>query len=124
MKRYIEKVMIPFAILGIVIVIFGLIPYGIGCIVSGKSFPWMNVESQWIGFWGSYIGALIGGLTPFLILFFTIRHEKQKQIREEKIKCCEKIMHFVLELDNLSSIVTNEILAIKKKKEGIKNDFI
>lgn len=68
MKRYVKNILISFSIFGIIVFILGIIPFGIGCIVSGKSFPWMNADSQWISFWGSYIGTLIGAATPFLIL--------------------------------------------------------
>lgn len=53
--------------------------------------PWLipivGESSDWIGFWGSYAGAIIGGLITLLVLHYTIKeNSKVRDIQVKTIK--------------------------------------
>lgn len=53
--------------------------------------PWLipivGKSSDWIGFWGSYAGAIIGGLITLLVLHYTIKeNSKVRDIQVKTIK--------------------------------------
>lgn len=96
-----KRVKSALAIVGAVSIVFVLIPLITGRIVSGNSFPWMNEQSQWIGFWGNYLGALIGGVLSGAVAVYvmkqTIEYEHAERDRKEKIEFCLKLNEYVME---------------------------
>ena len=53
--------------------------------------PWLipsvGESSDWIGFWGSYAGAIIGGLITLFVLHYTIKeNSKVRNIQVKTIK--------------------------------------
>lgn len=74
MKKNIKK----WCILSLCIIMVPLIPMVIGAGVSSDIFlNWTN-NNDWIGFWGSYVGAMIGAAIPLIIL----RMEKQEERKQ------------------------------------------
>ena len=44
-----------------------VMPILLGILVSIPSVAWLKTSNDWIGFWGSYAGAIIGGLITCII---------------------------------------------------------
>lgn len=108
---------------GLVSVFLVGVPLLIGCVVSGNSFTWINVDSQWIGFWGNYIGAIIGGLFSGVVAIYVMKHsleqEKREQGMREKISFCYHINELVL---NYASKIGNYQIDCQEK--GIEDNSI
>lgn len=69
----------------IVSVIIILAPIFIGIGVSADILnDWTN-SNDWIGFWGSYAGAVVGGIITLVVLWNTLEDNKRARNREEKI---------------------------------------
>lgn len=111
-----NKIKNTFVIVGVISVIFVLIPLITGMVVSGKSFPWINDQSQWIGFWGNYLGALIGGVLSGAVAVYvmkqTIKYENAERDRKEKIEFCLKLNEYIMEY---GSKIGNYSLDVYKK---------
>ena len=71
-----------FAIILVVPIVMNIILY---CI---NPIPWLiptvGESSDWIGFWGNYAGAIIGGLITLLVLHYTIK--ENSKIRDLQVK--------------------------------------
>ncbi len=39
----------------------------------------LDIESSWIGFWGSYFGSIISGLITLYVLFVTVQQTRYIQ---------------------------------------------
>lgn len=65
---------------------------------------------EWLGFVGSIFGGLIGGLFTFIGVKMTIKHEKEKEIREQLQKA-------ELEKPRLEIVSFNDFEATKDDKE-------
>ena len=50
-----------------------------------------DTSNEWIGFWGGYLGSIIGGLITLYVLFRTLKDNKKNQIRQEKIDFCNYV---------------------------------
>ncbi len=64
----------------ILLFVYGIIL--IPCVISK-----LNLSNSWLGFWGSYVGAVIGGIITIAGVYFTLKseREKDKKTEEEKI---------------------------------------
>lgn len=67
------------------IVVLVVIPY---IIAKMHSFTWIitDTDNEWIGFWGGYLGSILGGAITLFVLGKTLSEEKKARKREEKIK--------------------------------------
>lgn len=77
-KHYI---IILFAIIAVPIIV-NLILYSNNPIAHW--LPTVGLPSEWIGFWGNYAGAIIGGLIALYVLYHTIT--ENAKIRESQVK--------------------------------------
>lgn len=59
---------------GIVLIAVPLSVYGL---FEASVFP-VTGGNDWAGFWGGYLGAIIGGICTVVGVFLSIRYEKEK----------------------------------------------
>jgi len=79
MKR---KIWIMYASFAVFVVVG--IPFLIDWIIIGNQFPSHIQNSEWVSFFGGYIGAIIGGVISLLGIYFTIRFtQNQNRIDRE-----------------------------------------
>lgn len=71
-------------ILGISVIAVFLLPLAIDWFIIGNSFPSNISNSDWVSFFGGYIGALIGAVVSLIGIIITIRYtnEQNKKDRE------------------------------------------
>lgn len=79
-----------------IILIVGL-PLAIDWLIIGNKFP-SNIEnSDWVGFFGGYIGSIIGAVVSLLGIIITIRYtnEQNKKDRELQVRpyCAIRYVH-------------------------------
>ena len=74
------------------IFILVLIPLGVAFMLSFR-FIITDTTNEWIGFWGGYLGAILGGMITLYVLWKTIKEEKEISIRQEKIVYFDNIIH-------------------------------
>lgn len=103
-----KKKTILIIILISLILIIGL-PLAIDWLIIGNGFP-SNIEnSDWVGFFGGYVGALIGAIVSLAGINITIRYtnEQNKKDRELQVRpyCAMRYVH-----DN-KLVGTNKIIA-------------
>ena len=69
--------------------------------VSSYWKPWPKIEgsNDWIGFWGSYLGAIIGGAITLIVLWKTIVSNRQEREQQEKLEFFHKIINEATYLD-------------------------
>ena len=69
----------------IIVVVAMITPAIIGWGVSQDILnDWTN-DNDWIGFWGSYIGTIMGSSVTLLVLWSTLEDNRQAREREEKV---------------------------------------
>lgn len=122
MKNLLEKATVAILIL---IVMFVLIPLMVACITTAQILN-VNIDNEWIGFWGAYTGAIFGGALTFLAIYVgkrnmetTLSVEKNIQKRQEKREICNTLISLVCDYNNLtksSLLLLSE--SIKKAKEN------
>lgn len=78
----------------VAIFVFVFIPFGIAFLVS---FNFINTDTsnEWIGFWGGYLGSILGGAITLFVLFKTLKDGERLQKREEKLAYCDRIADIV-----------------------------
>ena len=93
----------------IIIIVSIITPIIIGWGVSQDILnEWTN-SNDWIGFWGNYAGAVIGSFVTLFVMYETnrsgredleisIKHNKEMEERQEKLKFCELIIGKVASL--------------------------
>ncbi|WP_143322550.1 hypothetical protein [Clostridium sp. HBUAS56010] len=111
----------------IAILVFAFIPMGIAFLVS---FNFINTDTsnEWIGFWGGYLGSIIGGAITLYVLFKTLLDGKKLQKREEKLKYCDQIVEVTAEYNRkvsllLMRIIDFHIALSSKKPNGLEELF-
>ena len=97
-------------ILAIVIAVSIITPIIIGFGVSQDILnDWTN-DNDWIGFWGSYVGTLIGSGITLLVLWSTLEDNKHAREREEKLSyynnLIETIATYLADADNYLASLT------------------
>ena len=61
-------------------------PIGIDKLIIGNSFPSNISNTEWVGFLGSYIGALIGGLISLIGIILTIRFTREQNRKDRELQ--------------------------------------
>lgn len=62
-----------------------------------SSIPLLPIggNNDWAGFWGGYLGAIIGGSITLYVLFKTMQENRWSQSRQEKIDFCNYIAEMI-----------------------------
>lgn len=91
MKKWIKaaKTFLPISLIVL------LMPVIIGGIVSIVILPQLETSNDWIGFWGSYAGSVVGGIITLLVMKKTLESNRQNQERDEKRQLCMYIVKLV-----------------------------
>jgi len=91
MKKYWKEILLT------LIVAFVLIPLIIAWLLS---FRLINTDTtnEWIGFWGGYLGSILGGVITLYVMWKTLQTEKNNREREERINYFNNIIHLWAEL--------------------------
>ena len=74
-----------------------LVPLGIAFILSFR-FIETDTTNEWIGFWGGYLGAIIGGIITLAVMQKTLKSEHDNRNREEKIVYFNQITNLISKL--------------------------
>ena len=96
-----NKVLYVMAVIGILSIVLIIIPIAAGALVSIDGPAWLETENEWIGFWGGYLGSLVGVGAAIYVMKITILHEKEERKRREKIEFCLKINEYIMEYSGL-----------------------
>lgn len=91
MKKYWKEFL-----LWTIMVVF-IIPLGLAFLLR-FDFIITVVSSDWIGFWGSYLGGIIGGMVTLFVLFKTLQDNRELQRKEQRISFCNEICRLSGEL--------------------------
>lgn len=75
-----KKLMILLCVVGVL-----LLPTIIAILVSLPILPKLTNNNDWIGFWGGYLGSILGGMITLFVLKITIEDNNRSKKREEKI---------------------------------------
>lgn len=84
MKKYWKEIL-----LGLIVVLL-IIPLGIAFLLRFE-FIITDTSSGWIGFWGSYLGGIVGGLITLYVMFRTLKENRELQRKEHRIAFCNEI---------------------------------
>ncbi|MCH5345336.1 MAG: hypothetical protein J1E64_15015 [Acetatifactor sp.] len=94
------------------LIILGMLIFAPIIVAIGVSMPILNYidnSSPWIGFWGSYVGSIFGGVITLIVLKTTIKSnedilsktllaDKEKEFEKQKenycTTVCEKIYRY------------------------------
>lgn len=77
--------------IGVVLIIL-FSPLAVAGGTSAPVLQWATNDNDWIGFWGDYIGAVLGGLITLYVLYRTLRSERKNHRREEKVAFFDKLL--------------------------------
>ena len=83
---------IPWYVIVIIVAMIIAAPIVVNYCISTDSGNVTQAGSAWIGFWGSYIGAVLGGIVTLLVMVFTLSSNHKEKRREESIALCENIL--------------------------------
>lgn len=111
MKKYWKEIL-----LGLIFVLF-LIPLSIAFLLR-FDFIITDTSSGWIGFWGSYLGGIVGGLITLYVLFRTLKENRELQRKEHKIAFCNEICKLSGEICGAINRECIYILKFADKKNG------
>lgn len=70
----------------IVLVVIVLLPIAMDWIIVGNAIPSNVSNSDWVGFFGGYIGALIGAATSLGGIVITIRYTNQENKKDRELQ--------------------------------------
>lgn len=103
----------------ILLLVCTLIPLGIGYGVSADIFcEWTN-SNDWIGFWGNYAGAVLGGMISMIILKHTIKSDFNEKLLNELVE------YHVYVQQTCNKMKNNEMIGEEKRTElTIKSELI
>lgn len=71
------------------------VPALIGVLVSFSLWHELETNNDWIGFWGGYAGAVVGGIITLLVMQKTLDSNRKSQERDEKRRLCNHIAKLV-----------------------------
>lgn len=77
------------------IIIFIIIPVAVYALSTIRLFP-MGGNNDWAGFWGGYLGALVGAGTTLIAVLLEIRYNREQQ-RESDEKGVRPYLYFELD---------------------------
>lgn len=80
-----------FAIALAVICVIILVPLGIAFLLS-FSFINTDTSNEWIGFWGGYLGAIIGGLSTLIVFKYTISYNNKLYDKDKRFVICKELI--------------------------------
>lgn len=63
-----------------------IIPICISLCVYFDLFNFIPGGEAWLGFWGSYLGAILGGIITLIVFWGTVRENKVNREKEEKLR--------------------------------------
>lgn len=113
MKKYWKEIL-----LGMIIVLI-MIPLGLAFLLRFE-FVITDTSSGWIGFWGSYLGGIVGGLITLYVLFRTLKENRELQKKEHRIAFCNEICKLSGEI---CAAINSECIYIRKYADSkIGND--
>lgn len=69
-----------------------LTPIVLAVCISTPIFINITGGVNWLGFWGSYLGAVLGGCITVIVFWGTIQENKNKDLREEKRNLFDKLI--------------------------------
>lgn len=118
MKKYWKEILLT------LIVAFVLIPLIIAWLLS---FRLINTDTtnEWIGFWGGYLGSIMGGAITLYVMWKTLQTEKNNREREERINYFNNIIHLWAELSEaINEVKTYIDRCIGETGSGDKNNTI
>ena len=83
-KYYMNKKMWPFIIGSLIIII--LLPLIIDWLVIGNDFPSNISNTDWVGFFGGYVGALIGSIVSLFGILWTINFTREQNRADRELQ--------------------------------------
>lgn len=87
MKNILKKLGWGFLVLFLIIMIF-VIPIGLNWLIPTNDSP--TQTNDWIGFFGSYVGGILGGVCTLVVMYFT--RKDTRDIQKENLKIQNKII--------------------------------
>lgn len=69
---------------GFVLII--LVPLAMDWLIIGNSFPSNISNSEWVGFFGGYIGSIIGAFVSLVGIIITIKHTSSENKRDRELE--------------------------------------
>ena len=87
MKNILKKLGWGFLVLFLIIMIF-VIPIGLNWLIPTNDSP--TQTNVWIGFFGSYVGGILGGVCTLVVMYFT--RKDTRDIQKENLKIQNKII--------------------------------
>ena len=81
-------------IFGIVIVAI-VTPLVVAILISIPGIKWIEVSNDWIGFWGSYLGSILGGIITLLVLAETLKDSREMKERDRRQAICIRVSTLV-----------------------------
>lgn len=88
MEKYWKEILLG----GIAVLV--IVPLAVACMLNFR-FICTDTTNEWIGFWGGYLGSVIGGLITLFVLRETLKDNKMSQIRQEKVDFCNYISELI-----------------------------
>ncbi|VYU47400.1 hypothetical protein [Clostridium tertium] len=121
-----KKIIIGIAIIIVTVVI--IIPLVIDYLVIGNNIPSNISNSEWVGFLGSYVGAIVGSLATLIGIFITINFtKKQAELdRENSREILNQDIKFAREQaqeDRRLSVMPYLQLSLNKNKIAEEHDM-
>ena len=105
--------------------IFGIVPIIIYYL--SKIALFCSESNDWVGFWGSYIGAIVGACVAIYVLMKTLRDNKKMQTRMEVIEFCncitEKCATFVQKYEETVYEAHTYVVVRENQSERTKEEF-
>ena len=71
------------------------IPVFVGVLMTFSVLPNLPTSNDWIGFFGGYIGSIIGGIITVWVMKVTLTNNKKLQERTDKQNTCQYIAHLI-----------------------------
>lgn len=72
-----KLIIIVLVVIGFIGLIFEFIPMVIALITTAHILE-VDITNQWISFWGSYLGAIIGSVATIVGVTLTLEYQRQK----------------------------------------------
>lgn len=115
---------IAFSVKYLIVIVLSLftVPIFINLIMNYKTKFEVAGSNDWIGFYGSYIGAIIGGLVAFGVAHIQIRHQNEKDRLQERLNnrsfiTIEEKHGVKVDLSNLKVIKNARLIETKGFKD-------